>query len=88
MHEPLLIILFGVMAFLTIGLEMVRLISIKCNLTWRHRELLNEFLIGFDDGKVKDLVITHICLLVGCLWPAVSFNMTRFQMMSHSNTTS
>ena len=80
LHEPLLIILFGVMAFLMIGLEMVRLISIKFDLKWRYRELLNEFLTGFDDGKDKDLVITHICLLVGCLWPAVSFNMTRFQM--------
>ena len=78
LHEALLIILFGVMAFLTIGLEIVRLIAIKFDLTSRYRELLNEFLTGFDYGKDKDLVITHICLLVGCLWPAVSFNMTRF----------
>ena len=63
-----------------IGLEIVRLISIKFNLKSRYRELLNEFLTGFDDGKDKDLVITHMCLLLGCLWPAVSFNMTRFQM--------
>ena len=80
LNEPLLIILFGVMAFLTIGLEMVRLIAIKFNLTSRYREPLNEFLTGFDDGKNKDLGITHVCLLVGCLWPAVSFNMARFQM--------
>jgi hypothetical protein len=88
LHEQLLIILFGVMAFLTIGLEMVRLIPIKYNLTSRYRELLKQFLTGFDDGKDKDLVITHIRLLVGCLWPAVCFSMTRFEMMSHSNTTS